>query len=136
MILALFAAIITGGVTLAILSAHWAFQHIDEAARHSEPFLPVGDVAVMLVYAVKFAPALTLLPVLAAVLLGEVLHIRRLLYYVVIGGLAAILMPLVTGMTEIDVDGTAISASPGLAVIATAGFAAGSVYWLFAGRHA
>jgi hypothetical protein len=135
MIVGLIGAVVAGGITLAILSAHWAFQHLDEAAHQHTPFLPVGDVAVMLVYAVEFAPALTLLPVLAAVLLGEVLHIRTLLYYIVIGGLAA-LMPLVSGVMEVGADGAAMSAPPGLAVIATAGFAAGFVYWLLAGRQA
>ena len=82
---------------------------------------------------VLLASALTIIPALVVVLVGEIARIRSLLYYLVGGGAALLAAPLLARLGE---------ASPGLAgtalwqVFATAGFAAGFVYWLIAGRTA
>src|SRR5690606_12487351 len=82
MIVGLFVSIVAGALTLALLSARWAVGRFDEAAAAPDPVAPLEDVVTMLFYSVQLAPGLTLLPPLAAVLLGEVLRIRSLLYYV------------------------------------------------------
>ena len=76
----------------------------------------------------------TLLPALLLVIVGEVARIRGAMYYVIGGGVALALVPLLTRLGD-------PSAVLGLApavwqVLATAGFAGGFVYWLLAGRNA
>jgi hypothetical protein len=77
---------------------------------------------------------LTILPALAIVIVGEVARIRSWLYYMVGGGLALGLLPLLAKATAPDL----MSVPPAALwqVLATAGFAGGIVYWLIAGRTA
>lgn len=137
-IVALLLAVFAGAVTLAILSARWMFDRFDEAAVGADPVFPIGEVAEMLVYSVEFAPALTLFPALVAVILGEVMRIRSLLYYVAMGGVAAVIVPVSAGIVPMNAAAAAAQGAvpAGLPIFATAGFAAGFVYWLIAGRHA
>lgn len=77
---------------------------------------------------------LSILPALAIVIVGEVARIRSWLYYMVGGGLALGLLPLLAKAGAPD-----LMALPPTAlwhVLATAGFAGGIVYWLLAGRTA
>ncbi len=77
---------------------------------------------------------LTIIPALVLVIVGEVARIRSWLYYMIGGGVALGLLPVVTLAGALDV-----SAMPPAAlwqVLATAGFAGGLVYWLLAGRTA
>jgi hypothetical protein len=136
-IVALFLSVFTGAITLAVLSARWALGQFEDAAYATDPVLPLGHVAEMMIYSVEFAPALTLLPALAAVILGEVLRIRSVLYYVATGGIAAVIVPASAGLMALTPVGAAPGAiAPGLPIFATAGFAAGFMYWLIAGRRA
>lgn len=76
----------------------------------------------------------TILPALAVVIIGEVARIRSWIYYMVGGGAAMAAMPLIARVHSV---GTADLESAILwQVFATAGFAGGLVYWLFAGRGA
>ena len=80
------------------------------------------------------ASGLTLVPVLAVVIIGEVARFRSMLYYVLGGGLTLVAVPLLARF-----GGTGdVSALPTVVwqVLATAGFAGGLVYWLIAGRNA
>jgi hypothetical protein len=74
-----------------------------------------------------------MIPALVVVILGEVARIRSLIYYVVGGGAALAAMPLLArlGEASLGVPGGVL-----WQVFATAGFAAGFVYWLIAGRNA
>jgi hypothetical protein len=84
--------------------------------------------------ALLLAQALTILPALAIVIIGEVARIRSVYYYVVCGGLAAVSAPLIA---RIGLDGPfVVPAIPIWQVFATGGFIAGFVYWLLAGRKA
>jgi hypothetical protein len=78
--------------------------------------------------------AQTLVPALLLVIVGEVAHIRGSLYYVVGGGAALAVVPLLARigepLTVLDLSGVVWQ------VLATAGFAGGFVYWLLAGRNA
>jgi len=80
-------------------------------------------------------PALTLIPALAVVIIGEVARIRSALYYIVGGGAALATIPLLAQLSPLS------EAAPTLDqalwhVFATAGFAGGALYWLIAGRNA
>jgi hypothetical protein len=78
--------------------------------------------------------ALTLLPALAVALLGELARIRSVFYYVVGGGAALTVVPLLA-----DLPPPHAHEPPAPAVwqvLATAGSAGGFVYWLLAGRRA
>jgi hypothetical protein len=76
----------------------------------------------------------TLLPALLLVIVGEVARIRSPLYYVVGGGAALAVVPL---MARLGQPLTVLDLSPVVwQVLATAGFAGGFVYWLIAGRNA
>jgi hypothetical protein len=129
-------AIIAGSITLFFLGARWvageatAFtpQDADEMSRALNEGLGV------IAFFFTVAPVLTLLPALAAAVIGEVARVRSLLYYLVAGGASAALMPLIATHSEIAQSST--YAAPYFTIMATAGFSAGFVYWLIAGRNA
>ena len=82
----------------------------------------------------SFVSAQALLPALLLVIIGEVARIRGSLYYVVGGGAALAVVPL---MSRLSQPLTVLDLSPVVwQVLATAGFAGGFVYWLLAGRNA
>lgn len=129
-------AAIAGTITLFVLGARWAAEeataftpeNADDVSRALNEGLGV------IAFFLNVAPVLTLLPAIAAVVIGEVARINSILYYVLAGGVAAALMPLIASMPEAG-DGPTYSAQY-FAIIATAGFAGGFVYWLIAGRNA
>lgn len=127
---------IAGAITLFFLGARWAAgeataftpENADDVSRAFNEWLGVAA------FFLNVTPVLTLLPAIAAVVIGEVARINSVLYYVLAGGVAAVLMPLIARMPE-TADGLAYSAHY-FTIIATAGFAGGFVYWLIAGRKA
>lgn len=129
-------ATLAGALTLFVLGARWAAQeataYTPETADEMSRFLNEGLGVIAFFFTV--APVLTLLPAVAAAVLGEVARVRSLLYYVMAGGAAAALMPLIAAQSQ-AVEGGGYSA-PYFTIIATAGFAAGFIYWLLAGRNA
>jgi hypothetical protein len=100
---------------------------------------PVGNEDVETVFAMLnqgfvLLAGMTIVPALLVVIVGEVARIRALAYYVVGGGIALAAAPLLARLGQTG----AIASSEALVwqVFATAGFAAGFVYWLIAGRNA
>jgi hypothetical protein len=84
--------------------------------------------------AASFASVHALLPALLLVIVGEVARIRTALYYVVGGGVALAVVPMLTRLGQ---PMSVLELSPVVwQVLATAGFAGGFVYWLLAGRNA
>lgn len=81
---------------------------------------------------------LTIVPVLALIIIGEVARIRSSLYYILGAGAALGAVPLLVrfGAASGQMDGFTMPAPLVLQVFATAGFAGGFVYWLLAGRKA
>jgi hypothetical protein len=74
-----------------------------------------------------------LVPALMLVIVGEVARIRSYIYYIVGGGVALLAVPVIARLGQ----SSALTLSPVTwQVFATAGFAAGAVYWLIAGRRA
>ncbi len=85
----------------------------------------------------RLGAAVSIIPAALLVIVGEVVRIRSLTYYVVGGGAVLAIIPL------LGLPAGGSSAGPGLLeagalwqVFATAGFAGGLVYWLVAGRRA
>lgn len=77
--------------------------------------------------------AITIIPAVLLVLIGEIARIRSVYYYVVCGGLAAVSAPLLARLGEGALQMPAVAVWQ---VFATGGFIAGFVYWLLAGRNA
>jgi hypothetical protein len=129
-------AAIAGTVTLFYVGSRWAAQEVatqmsdnpDEMSRF------MNEALGMVAFLFTVAPALTLAPAVVAVVVGELARIRSLLYYVLAGGAAAAVMPLIASRTEAAENAT--YNAPYFTIMATAGFAAGLVYWLLAGRRA
>lgn len=92
-----------------------------------------GDGGIMLLLEMmrqgfQLSRGLTVLPILAVVVIGEVARIRNSIYYILGGGASLAAIPLLSG--------GGIPAGPLWQVLATAGFAGGLVYWMLAGRKA
>jgi hypothetical protein len=84
--------------------------------------------------AVQLVSVQTLLPALLLVIIGEVARIRGAFYYIIGGGAALAIVPL---LTRIGQPNGILELSPVVwQVLATAGFAGGFVYWVLAGRNA
>lgn len=86
--------------------------------------------------AYHLASAVTLLPALAVILIGEVVRIRSLIYYVLAGGAALAAIPLLARLGQMTATSSPSWQAPVWQVFATAGFAGGLVYWALAGRRA
>lgn len=85
-------------------------------------------------FLIELYPAITLLPAVLVVAVGEIGRIRSWMYYVLAGGAASLMVPLfyvVSFATERDMPSAAF-----LVIFATAGFGGGVLYWLLAGRKA
>ena len=97
-------------------------------AMHGEVGEPAAVLFEFLWQAYVLASALTLVPALAVVLIGEVARIRSVIYYVAGGGAALTVFPLLARLGPPE--------PAAWQVLATAGFVGGFVYWLLAGRRA
>ena len=82
----------------------------------------------------RLVSAVTLVPVLLLIIVGEVARLRTAMYYVLGGGLALGLIPVLARIEA----GQSLQGGASVIwqVFATGGFAAGYVYWLIAGRSA
>jgi hypothetical protein len=126
--------LIAGIVALAVLIA-LGMERVAEATAGDEK----GGLDVWLGYfdqvqgAWALLSMLSLVPAVLAVIIGEVARIRSAAYWVPAGGAALAAVPILSRLSE-----RAVTLPPSalLQVLATAGFAAGLVYWLLAGRTA
>ena len=123
-----FGAIATLAVLLSLGS-----EHVTHAMAGREE-VPIAETFEVLRQAAVLASAMTLVPAIVLVIIGEVARIRSALYYVIGGGAALAAVPLISRMSE-----AGPLMLPGATVwqiFATAGFVGGFVYWLIAGRGA
>jgi hypothetical protein len=129
-------AVITGAVTLFFAGSRWAAQEVASQIPDSPDGASqfISQALGMIAFVFTVAPVLTLAPAIVAILVGEVARIRSLLYYVVAGGVAAAIMPLIAAQDQAAENVT--YNAPYFTLMATAGFAAGLIYWLLAGRRA
>lgn len=96
--------------------------------------VPLGAILDIVGMALRFATVHTLVPALLLVIVGEAARIRSVVYYIVGGGVALAVVPLLARLGQ---PMTVLELSPVVwQVLATAGFAGGFVYWLLAGRTA
>ena len=127
-------AIAVALAVLFALGAVWVGDELKEAAPH-DPMLQQGaPVFGMVLFASTVTPALTALPALVAAVAGEVLRVRSWMYYVLAGGAALAVVPLLAAPEGADL--TEIAASPYMTIFAASGFAGGFIYWLLAGARA
>ena len=114
-------------ITRTILRVLWA----------DHPVLAAGSGWVgAAIFAFTVVPALTIVPALVAVVIGEALHIRSWMYYVLAGGAALLAgAPGEFAITPADLM-VALPAHQYMTIFAAAGFVGGFVYWLLAGRNA
>jgi hypothetical protein len=92
-----------------------------------------GTALELLRLGLSFLSVQALLPALLVVIVGEVARIRGMLYYVVGGGAALAVVPLLSRLQPISAPEVSMVV---FQVLAVAGFAGGFVYWLLAGRNA
>jgi hypothetical protein len=127
-------AIAAALAVLFVLGAVWVGDELKAAAPH-DPMLQHGaPVFGMVLFAKTVTPALTVLPALVAVVAGEVLRLRSWMYYVLAGGAALAVVPLLAAPDGADL--TEIATSPYMTIFAASGFAGGFIYWLLAGARA
>jgi hypothetical protein len=123
-----------GMITLVLVGGRWAAGEMSAGARGDETLDFVFGFLGPAAFVFTVAPALALLPPVLVVVVGEVLRIRSALYYVAASGAAAAGMLIAAAPYE---NGAPLLLhSQYVAVLATAGFVAGLVYWAFAGRNA
>ena len=130
---------VASAVALAVLFALgsiWVGEELRAAAPPYDPILRHGGATVfgIVLFAGTVTPALTALPALIAVVVGEVLRVRSWIYYVLAGGAALAAIPLLAGASSTGLP--EIPAGEYMSIFATAGFAGGFTYWLLAGARA
>ncbi len=128
-------AVAAGGFTLFALGMSWAAaEAAGMPAEHPDEFAyRLHEGLGMIAFFMTVAPVLTLLPAIALAVAGELARIRSAFYYIAAGGIAAALMPFFASR-ETGAQGGYTAEY--FAILATAGFAGGFVYWLIAGRNA
>ena len=122
---------IAGLLTLTFMGGREISGQIAASADNDPLLSIVANILGTLQFAINLGPALTLLPAIILITIGEVGRIRSSIYYLLAGGAAFVAMPLlyVTG------DGITGSVSPRyITIFAAAGFIAGFFYWMIAGR--
>ncbi len=124
-------------VALFAMGTLWAgeaFRGFAEA--HGDELIWYGsDAFGALFFVTAVTPALTAVPAVAAVLVGELFHIRSGLYYTLAGGAALAAIPLLAGPGD-AANGAGAPAADYMTLFAAAGFTGGFIYWLLAGRKA
>lgn len=129
---------VAAGTALAVLFALGALWVGDElrAVAPDDPLLQHGGATAfgVVLFTGFVAPALTALPAVFAVVVGEVLRLRSWVYYVLTGGASLAAIPLLAGAASNGAP--ALPASEYMTIFATAGFAGGFIYWLLAGARA
>jgi hypothetical protein len=117
---------------LVVLGSVWVGDELRSLAPEDPVLHEAAPVFGLVLFAGTVAHALTALPALLAVIVGEALRIRSWIYYVPAGGGAVAAIPLLASPDNVAV----LPSGQYMAIFATAGFVGGFVYWLLAGRNA
>lgn len=128
-------AFLLAAATAAAIVVSLGLEHFTQALHGSEP----GEETLTRTFDIiqqigALSSGLSIIPALAVIIIGEVGRIRSWLYYLIGGGLALACAPFLSQLGAGEA--MAMPASTVWQVLATAGFAGGSVYWLIAGRNA
>jgi hypothetical protein len=128
------AFVLAAAATLFVIFSLGQERVVQAISTRAPDEVPFGAILDLVGMALRFAAVHTLVPALLLVIVGEVARIRSAVYYIVGGGVALAIVPL---LTRIGQPTTVLELSPVVwQVLATAGFAGGFVYWLLAGRTA
>ena len=133
-------AAIVGGAILVTLGLETVVQEAGDQVQldgegsleHSLRWLE--GIGAQVVFLGAIASAMTIVPAVLVIIVGEVAGIRSAVYYVIGGGAALACVPLLT--TLLGEQATSLPSTQIFQVLATAGFGGGLVYWLIAGRGA
>jgi hypothetical protein len=129
-----FAFLLASAATLFVVLSLGHERVVQALSARSSDDIPVDALMDLIALAMRFASVHALVPALLVVVVGEVARIRSALYYIIGGGVALAIVPL---LTRIGQPMSALELSPTVwQVLAVAGFAGGFVYWLLAGRKA
>lgn len=126
---------IASGVALLVLfglGIFWLGDEIRAGAPGDEFIWHTAELFAAAFFTAAVAPALTGLPALIAVIIGEVMNIRSGLYYTAAGGAALAVIPILARAAE----NTSAPFSSYMSLFAAAGFIGGFVYWALAGARA
>ena len=130
-----FAVLVAIGIAGTVLVS-LGFERVTQAMHSRDVIVSNIDGAADGLFAIiRLVSAMTVLPALALIIVGEVARIRSALYYVIGGGAAMVAIPLLARVGQFG----GANGGPSLLVwqvFATAGFAGGLAYWLLAGRRA
>jgi hypothetical protein len=128
------AFVIAALVTLYVIFSLGSERAIHALAGRNPDEVPVGAAVDLMALARALFSVQTLVPAILLIIIVEVGRIRGALYYVIGGGAALAIVPL---LMRISNPSGILELSPVVwQVLATAGFAGGFVYWVLAGRNA
>ncbi|MGH6736457.1 MAG: hypothetical protein ACRECX_10325 [Methyloceanibacter sp.] len=119
------------------LGSMWVGDELRAAAPPDDPILGHAggaNVFGIVLFASTVTPALTALPGLIAVVVGEVLRVRSWIYYVLAGGASVAAIPLLAGAPAAGTP--PVPSGEYMVIFVAAGFAGGFIYWLLAGARA
>ncbi len=125
-------SILVALIVLFGLGIFWLGDEIRAAAGQNEILWHGADVFAAYFFASAVGPALTALPALVAVVIGEVMRIRSAIYYTLAGGAAVAVIPLLAR----SADAATSTPSSYMSLFAAAGFVGGFTYWALAGARA
>ena len=127
-------ALTTSLIMLVLVGGRELGQGYVETVNLDPTFSLFADIWGVVLFAAALGPALTILPALAAIIIGEVARLRSVVYYTLAGGAALIALPLlyITG----DGITAAMPNTRYMIIFSASGFVGGFVYWLVAGRQA
>ncbi len=119
-------------VVLFSMGIYWLGDEIRAGAEGDEFLWHGAEVFAAIFFTTAVVPALTALPGLLAVIVGEVMRIRSSLYYMLAGGAALAVIPILARSAE----NAASPFSSYMSLFAASGFIGGFCYWALAGARA
>lgn len=129
--------LVASGVALALLffmGSIWIGETFVAEGDLGAEAWPIAPVIGGFFFAGAVAPALTAVPGLVAVVIGEGLSIRSVVYYALAGAAAMGAIPILAAQGTAQVN--ALPASDYFILFIASGLGAGLTYWAIAGRRA
>ena len=132
---AFFLSILTALVVMVYLGGkELGANYTSEFVEFDPEFAFFNDIIGVGLFIVSIGPALTILPALIAIIVGEVAKIRSAIYYILAGGIAVLAIPFLY-TTGDGINYVAPNARY-MVIFSASGFIAGFIYWALAGRRA
>jgi hypothetical protein len=114
------------------MGIYWLGDEIRAGAEGDHFLWATAEVFAALFFTAAVAPALTALPGLFAVIIGEVMRVRSSIYYMLAGGAALAVIPILARTAE----NVSMPFSSYMSLFAASGFVGGFAYWALAGARA